>query len=244
MEYGWGHIGILRNTMVIKENIATINQCITSLLFDRPLNQLVRPKDLRGAISHLNRNNVLFHQHANDELLIYNYPLIQYKIIEGNGIIVGLDKGAVPVAKMNLLKKQMNLVNMEYIVEQQTLSFLVSYIGIHDRNREYKFLHPWLALNEKNYQKYQRLGTLAKRKELLEKILIGNILSMSKSLGYTVPAPIEAKIIDLKEVPTKLKGNPMLGFLGTFSVNFEIPDYWGIGKSVSRGFGTVKRGGI
>jgi len=30
---------------------------------------------------------------------------------------------------------------------------------------------------------------------------------------------------------------PMLGFLGTFSVNFEIPDYWGIGKSVSKGFG-------
>ncbi len=34
---------------------------------------------------------------------------------------------------------------------------------------------------------------------------------------------------------------PMLGFLGSFSENFEIPDYWGIGKSVSRGFGTVKR---
>ena len=34
---------------------------------------------------------------------------------------------------------------------------------------------------------------------------------------------------------------PMLGFIGTFSVNFEIPDYWGVGKSVSRGFGTVKR---
>jgi CRISPR/Cas system CMR-associated protein Cmr1 (group 7 of RAMP superfamily) len=33
----------------------------------------------------------------------------------------------------------------------------------------------------------------------------------------------------------------MLGFLGTFSVNFEIPDYWGIGKSVSRGFGTIIR---
>jgi hypothetical protein len=33
----------------------------------------------------------------------------------------------------------------------------------------------------------------------------------------------------------------MLGFLGTFSVNFEIPDYWGIGKSVSRGFGTVMK---
>jgi len=40
---------------------------------------------------------------------------------------------------------------------------------------------------------------------------------------------------------SKLKGTPMLGFLGTFSVNFEIPDYWGIGKSVSRGFGTVMK---
>ena len=105
----------------------------------------------------------------------------------------------------------------------------------------YSFLTPWLALNEKNYEKYQRLGSWGKRKELLEKILIGNIISMSKSLGYTVPAPIEARIQHLKEVKTSLKGTPMLGFLGNFSVNFEIPDYWGIGKSVSRGFGTVKR---
>jgi len=33
----------------------------------------------------------------------------------------------------------------------------------------------------------------------------------------------------------------MLGFVSTFLVNFEIPDCWGIGKSVSRGFGTVKK---
>jgi hypothetical protein len=58
-----------------------------------------------------------------------------------------------------------------------------------------------------------------------------------------VPEPIKPEIIKLNEVSTSLKGTPMLGFLGTFSVNFEIPDYWGIGKSVSRGFGTVKRVG-
>ena len=76
---------------------------------------------------------------------------------------------------------------------------------------------------------------------MLERILVGNIISMSKGLGYTVPRKIEANIFDLRETHTKLKGTPILGFKGTFSVNFEIPDYWGIGKSVSRGFGTVKR---
>lgn len=241
MENEWRHFGILKDPMIITKNIAGINQCIISLLFDRPISQLVRPKDLRGAISHLNKDNVLFHQHANDEYLVYNYPLIQYKIIEGRGVIVGMDKGAVAVAKLNLIKKHLNLENTEYIVEQQVMSFLTPCLGIHDRDRKYKFLTPWLALNEKNYEKYQRLGNWAKKKVLLEKILIGNILSMSKSLGYTVPAPIKANVFDLKEVSTKLKGTPMLGFLGKFSVNFEIPDYWGVGKSVSRGFGTVKR---
>ena len=40
---------------------------------------------------------------------------------------------------------------------------------------------------------------------------------------------------------TGLKGVPMLGFVGTFRVNFAIPEHAGIGKSVSRGFGTVER---
>lgn len=31
----------------------------------------------------------------------------------------------------------------------------------------------------------------------------------------------------------------MFVFMGTLTISFEISDYWGIGKSVSRGFGTV-----
>ena len=64
-------------------------------------------------------------------------------------------------------------------------------------------------------------------------------MSLSKSLGYVVTEQIKIESLNLKETDCFLKGTPMLGFLGTFSVNFEIPDYWGIGKSVSRGFGTV-----
>ena len=229
--------------MVIEKTKITIDQCITKIIFDQPLSLLLRSKDLRGAIAHVNKDNVLFHQHKEDGTFVYNYPLIQYKIIEGKGLLVGIDKGARVIANVNLLKKRMNFGKEEYIVQRQEMSFQKSAMGLFDGIREYNFLSMWLALNEKNYEKYQRLGTQAKRKRLLEKILVGNIISMSKGLGYTVPAPIEAKIEKIKEVKTSLKGNPMLGFLGSFSVNFEIPDYWGIGKLVSRGFGTVKRVG-
>lgn len=230
--------------MVIVKNNITIDQCIIKIIFDQPLSRLVRSKDFRGAIAHVNKDNMLFHQHNEDGTFVYNYPLIQYKIIEGKGLLVGIGKGARVIAKLNLLKKRMNFGKEEYIVQRQEMSFQKSAMGIFDGIREYNFLSMWLALNEKNYEKYQRLGKQSERKRLLEKILVGNIISMSKGLSYTVSAPIEANILKIKEVQTYLKRNPMLGFLGSFSVNFEIPDYEGIGKSVSRGFGTVKRSNL
>jgi hypothetical protein len=63
---------------------------------------------------------------------------------------------------------------------------------------------------------------------------------MSKGLEYVVTEEIRAEL-DVKPVQTRLKGVPMVGFLGEFCVNFAIPDYLGLGKSVSRGFGTAKK---
>jgi hypothetical protein len=194
---------------------------------------------LRGFIGRLCPEDILIHSHGDGDLL-YSYPRVQYKVTDSEVSILGLAEG-VGVVKGIPRFEDITLGHEDVKIFDIRLSERESILGVSGTQRDYCFLTPWLALNEKNYEKYQRLGSWAARKELLEKILIGNIISMSKSLGYTVPAPIKANIHNLKEVKTSLKGTPMLGFLGTFSVNFEIPDYWGIGKSVSRGFGTVKR---
>ena len=190
---------------------------------------------IRGYLGNLFWGNPYAHNHLGNGRFIYRYPCIQYKVLGNTCLLIGFNEGSKIIEKTF---HDLKTINLDGTVENVLSKTLESYLSYKNK---YTYLTPWLALNEKNYQKYQRSGTLTKRKELLEKILIGNILSMSKSLGYTVPAPIEVKILNLKEKQTSLKGTPMLGFLGTFSVNFEIPDYWGIGKSVSRGFGTVKR---
>jgi hypothetical protein len=48
-------------------------------------------------------------------------------------------------------------------------------------------------------------------------------------------------MVNNEETMARLKSTLVLGFLGSFSVNFEIPDYFGLGKWVSRGFGTIKK---
>lgn len=220
-----------------------ISLCILRLKFDRLLDRKVETKDLRGAVSNLYPEERLLHQHRENGKIDYHHPLVQYKIINGECLLAGFKDGAELLANLDLVTKTLFLGCENYTILTTEVEFHRTSIRTSETIQSYSFLTPWLALNEKNYDKYQMLGGWGKRKELLEKILIGNIISMSKSLGYTVPAPIEAKIHHLKEVKTSLKGTPMLGFLGNFSVNFEIPDYWGIGKSVSRGFGTIKRTG-
>ncbi|MDY6845396.1 MAG: CRISPR-associated endonuclease Cas6 [Thermodesulfobacteriota bacterium] len=218
-----------------------MKHCILKLKLNRPINQNVKAKDLRGAIANLYPEKQLLHQHCENGKIDYHHPLVQYKIINGECLLVGFKDGAELLANLALAAKTLFLGCENYTILTTELEFHNVSIKTTETVQRYSFLTPWLALNEKNYEKYQRFGSWPKRKELLEKVLIGNIISMSKGLGYTVPAPIKVNNLNLKETQTSLKSTLILGFLGTFSINFEIPDYWGIGKSVSRGFGTIRR---
>ncbi len=194
---------------------------------------------IRGFMGRKYVSDTLFHNHREDGTNIYRYPLVQYKIIDGIPLLIGIEDG---IKSLWTVFDEMTTLtldsNIHEIFDKKSELRRLQFELAHNK-QSYTFFTPWLALNEKNYDQYRKLRTWLEKKALLEKVLIGNIISMSKSLGYTVPEPIKANIGKMKEVPTTLKGTPMLGFLGSFSVNFEIPDYWGIGKSVSRGFGTV-----
>lgn len=196
---------------------------------------------IRGYLGNLFWDNSYAHQHDSSGSLIYRYPRVQYKTLDGECLLISFDEGREITAKVFNDITSVNIAGDFKEIISKGMENYSSPFGISDKHLHYSFLTPWLALNEKNYDIYRKLKSWIDKKRLLEKVLIGNIISMSKSLGYTVPVPIKAEMHHLKEITTSLKGTPMLGLLGSFSVNFDIPDYWGIGKSVSRGFGTVKR---
>lgn len=193
---------------------------------------------LRGFFATKFNEYDLLHQHNTDEL-IYRYPLVQYKVIDGKAMVIGINEGACLLKSLYSTVDQLNLNNNEYrIIEKQIRSEDPNF-GISDQLIKYDFLSPWFALNQVNYRKYCEYGHTAQI-ELLHKNLIGNIISMSKAFKYHVPEQIKCHI---EVTPTKavLKNNEVIGFKGFFITNFEIPEYLGIGKSVSRGFGTVRR---
>jgi hypothetical protein len=79
------------------------------------------------------------------------------------------------------------------------------------------------------------------RRRLLEKVLIGNILSAAKGFDHTVSSEITVELKRIRPTECLLKDIPVIGFYGSFTVNFQLPPLFGLGKSVSRGYGAVSR---
>ena len=194
---------------------------------------------LRGFFANKFNSYLLLHNHLGNNKFLYQYPRIQYKTINHTKMILGLSEGVDVLQSIYNQYDQIVLDGHAYQIFSKEISLKMEDFGIAPENIKYKFLTPWFALNEENYQRYKNYN-YAERTDQLKSILIRNIMAIAKTFQYFV----DSKIIintNLKETSIKFKGKDVIGFLGTFRANFNLPNYIGLGKSVSRGFGTIKK---
>lgn len=200
---------------------------------------------LRGYFANRFKNK-LFHHHHKDGSLRYKYPLIQYKIIDGQPVIVGLEDGAELIVENFLDIEKLTIGKKEYLnpggqlkVDDVKLEVVTKYsMPVF----KYNFISPWLGLSQKNYKKYidKIKGIKDEEIKFFSSILTGNILSFAKGINWWVEKEINV-VPKLEEVPVKFKGKDMIGFIGKVYSNIRIPEKIGLGKSTSRGFGTIRR---
>ena len=194
---------------------------------------------LRGFFATKFNEYTLLHQHNTDKL-VYRYPLVQYKMINKTPTVIGINEGAEVLKEIYDKYEEINLNGNIYEIVERGITVKEQEFGISDKLLSYRFLTPWLALNQENFERYLKLDR-AKQNEMLRRNLIGNLLSTSKGLGYTVPDTIRLEIGKGQNVMCRVKGVQFVGFICEFMVNFEIPQYMGLGKSVSRGYGAVEK---
>lgn len=194
---------------------------------------------IRGFIGNLIPEDVLLHHHLDSGKLLYRYPKVQYKNFRGKLMIIGIQEGISSLIK---LFDYLREIQIEKTYKQVILRELEKYkspFGVSPNTLPYEFITPWIALNEENYKTYVKTDIPIKRKQLLEKILIGNVISLSKGVGYTIPERIDCKILNFRETQVTLKSRKLIGFQAKFLINFYLPEFLGLGKSVSRGYGVV-----
>jgi len=193
---------------------------------------------LRGYFSTKFNEYLLLHHHKPTGFL-YQYPCVQYKIINGVPTVIGINEGTDVLIEIFNEYDSILLGRESYKIKEKKVIYHKQEFGITDHAQIYNFLTPWVALNKENYYKYYGLKDSFERNELLSKTLIGNILSLSKTLGYEVSSKIECGV-SVQPKKVSIKKTNLMAFNGSFQTNFNIPDFLGLGKSVSRGYGTVQ----
>ncbi len=194
---------------------------------------------LRGFFANKHSDNPVFHNHTG-EGFVYEYPRVQYKVVYGKPSIIAFESGIAAVYSSVLEENAIDIGGKTIEVAGVRIDLYDETAGDSERTFGYKFATPWLGLNQKNFSAYRQAKDDQQKKSLLDRVLVGNILSMCKGLGVKLENRISVQA-SLQETAVNFKNENMLGFYGSFTVNCRLPSYFGIGKSVSRGFGTIRK---
>jgi Cas6b C-terminal domain/Cas6b N-terminal domain len=195
----------------------------------------------RGAAAARFPDHVAFHGHDGERAVV-RYPEVHYRWIEGAPALFAFGEAAHaamthpwPGATLRIGDAEQRVVEVRWdtIAVGRTFS---------RRLLRYELGAPWLALNQQNHERYRSLDAAARRAEL-DRILVGNLLTMSQAFGgyfeggETVYAAFEVD----RDVRCTVKGVPLVGFEGRFVTNLDLSSGLAIGRSVSHGFGWFRR---
>ena len=196
----------------------------------------------RGAvIASLKEKNILYHNHIEDRFR-YAYPLIQYKRIHQKAAIVCIGDGVKAIHELfasdNFLFK---IGEKETEMKMDNVKVYDNEISIFDTIQYYR-IRNWLPLNSENYAKFQNADSLVERIQILERILAGNMLSFLKGIDIHLKEQMELHITSiLDQRPAIYKRVKLMSFDIEFKTNLYLPQYIGIGKNASVGFGTLTK---
>ena len=184
--------------------------------------------------------NLLYHNHIDDSSYRFAYPLIQYKRINGKAVITCIEGGVDVIGQflsetsepLMIGRRETKIVVEKVIPEKIEIQFS-------DTPLAYS-LYQWLPLNSKNYEQYKNAEGIVDKIQILERVLVGNILSFLKGVGIHLEEHLDIHITDIiKQDIIKYKGVIMMSFDIKFKANITLPSYIGIGKNASMGYGIL-----
>lgn len=213
-------------------NIATITFDSTPMLNFKDI------EHFRGAIISLYPETSIYHNHDNSSY-IYTYPLIQYKIIDDKPALVGIGEGAESLDASwktgDCFKLKIGHRSTQFCIDSKEI---IQYSPTFTKSTY--IIKNWLPFNQENYRRYKIAESLDEKIVLMKKLLIGNILSLYKGLGIWIDEKIHADIVEIiKSTTIKYKGIELISMDVKITTNLTLPTYCGIGKGVSKGYGTI-----
>lgn len=168
----------------------------------------------------------------------YLYPRIQVKILNEQIYLVGVKEGVAPIEAIAGDLGILNFGNITFEVENVEIELFEDRIRPTDKAIQYKFLTPWVALNQINLNRYKVMKD-SDRLRLLRRLLSQNIAFIGKEVGLKLEKGIFVDL-SLESLQARLMDEAKMGcFYGEFRTNFVLPNFIGVGNGITKGFGVL-----
>jgi hypothetical protein len=210
--------------------------------FSNPLHPREVPA-FRGAVAgKVGAEHVNFHHHLSEREFLFGYPVIQYKSIRRQAALVCVDFGVDEVHHFFQNKSwELSIGERKETLEVRNLRMRQFVMQVWDKSFEYRIVN-WLPFNDENYSKFKSTDDWLSHQKLLEGILTGNILSFAKGIKWDVDREINVRVDEIvKRKTMRIKDQTFLGLDVSFRSNVFLPNYIGLGKSPSKGYGMVRQ---
>ena len=208
---------------------------ILRLYCDRPFTHT--GSHLRGALIAAYPDRELLHNRRSDG--VARLPDVRYLVHEQVPHVVSIGDGHDELLEIYGQVEHIPVPGGLYAVSGCELIDLPLLVGPSDRLVRYHSITPWLALNQKNYDAYQKLTGRRERLRLLSRILVGNFLMALRQMGVEVDegVTITALVDRAREQWVRVRDQQLLGIKAEFTANMVWTHWLGLGKQPSKGFG-------
>ncbi len=166
------------------------------------------------------------------------YPRVQVKILNEQIYIVGIHEGVDPVLEMAERLDILDFGNITFQVFDTEADTKDDQFRQVDRLVRYRFLTPWVALNQTTGSRYRFLNNM-ERLAFLNRLLGQNIVFLAREMGVELQDKIFTKVNLSSMFPKPVDERFWGAFSGEFLANFLLPNYMGIGNGITRGYGAL-----
>ena len=168
----------------------------------------------------------------------YLYPRVQVKVLNEQIYIIGIGDGSDCVLQLIDKISTLDFGNITFEVNDKNIIDMMDLFQQADQLMRYRFVTPWVALNQTTGRKYRALDN-SERVNFLNKLLGQNIVFVAKELSIDLEDKVFTKVNLSSLFPKPVDENNWGAFFGEFSTNFNLPNFIGLGNGITRGYGAI-----
>ena len=220
----------------MQTNIQEVSSINVRLVTDKPVRKT--PYQVKGVIMKQFPDNEIVPMLNGTYREKFLYPRVQVKILNEQIYLIGIAEGVEPIKSILSELTSLNFGNITFEISKSEIEENNDSFKLMPELIKYRFVTPWIALNQNTGKKYRSLKN-KDRINYLNKLLGKNIIFLAREMGIETDENIFSKLHLSTLVPKAIDDNNWGAFNGEFKINFLLPNYLGIGNGITRGYGTI-----